>query len=125
MNEEIKIVLPLIPPTINKYIGRSNIFEYQSDKKKIHRAISLLTVGKKYNINKCKMKVTYYFKDKRRHDPSNYDKMLLDGLVEANVITDDNYSVITEFTTTGDYDKNNPRTEIIIEILEENKKEKD
>ena len=122
---ELKITLPIIPPTINKYIGRSNIWEYQSDKKKIHRAISLLTVGEKHNINKCKMKVTYYFKDKRRHDPSNYDKMLLDGLVEANVITDDNYSVITEFTTIGDYDKNNPRTEIIIEILEENKNEKD
>lgn len=116
--EQVKISLPILPPTINKYIGRSNIWEYQSDKKKIHKAISLLTVGKKYGINKCKMTIIYYFKDRRRHDPSNYDKFVLDGLVEANVITDDNYSVITEFTTKGDYDKDNPRTEIIIDIIE-------
>ena len=63
------------------------------------------------------MKITYYFKDKRRHDPSNYDKMLLDGLVEANIIKDDNYDVIQEFTTTGKYDKENPRTEIEIEEM--------
>lgn len=118
MNKQIKIILPLVPPTINKYIGRSNIFEYQSDKKKIHQAVKLLTAGKKYNIEKCKMTITYYFKDKRRHDPSNYDKMVLDGLVEANIIVDDNYNVITEFTTKGDYDKNNPRTIIEIEVLE-------
>ncbi len=61
------------------------------------------------------MKVTYYFKDKRRHDPSNYDKMLLDGLVESNIIEDDNYSVIEEFTTVGKVDSKNPRTEVEIE----------
>lgn len=116
--ETIKLTLPLIPPTINKYIGRSNIFEYQKDKKKIHEAIRLLTVGKRYNIKKCKMTITYYFKDKRRRDPSNFDKCLLDGLVEANIIVDDNYGVITEFTTKGGYDKDNPRTEIIIEKME-------
>lgn len=116
--EEIKIVLPFIPPTINKYIGRSNIFEYQNDKKKVHNAIRLVTVGKNYNINKCKMIITYYFKDKRRRDTMNYDKMLMDGLVEANIITDDNYNVITEFTTKGGYDKDNPRTEVVIERLD-------
>ena len=123
--EQVKITLPIIPPSINYYIGRDNRWQYQKDKKKLHELVKLLTVRKKYNINKCKMTVVYYFKDRRRHDPSNYDKILLDCLVEANVITDDNYSVITEFTTIGDYDKNNPRTEIIIEILEENKNEKD
>lgn len=116
--EKIKLVLPFIPPTINKYIGRSNIWEYQADKKKVHNAIKLTTIGKNYNYDKCKMTITYYFKDRRRHDPSNYDKFILDGLVEAKIITDDNYSVITEFTTKGSYDKENPRTEVVIEVLE-------
>lgn len=115
---KVTITLPFIPPSINYYIGRDNRWQYQSDKKKIHNAIKLATIGKKYNINKCKMTITYFFKDRRRHDPSNYDKITLDGLVEANVITDDNYSVITEFTTKGGYDKEKPRTEIIIEELE-------
>ena len=117
MGKIVKLTIPFIPPTINKYIGRSNIWEYQADKKKIHNAVRLTTIGKRYNIEKCKMTIIYYFKDKRRHDPSNYDKMILDGLVEANIIIDDNYGVINEFTTIGKYDKTNPRTEVIIEEL--------
>ena len=111
----MKIILNTIPPTINKYIGRTNIWEYQADKKKIHNLIRLSTIGLNPKYEKVKMKITYYFKDKRRHDPSNYDKMLLDGLVEANIIVDDNYEVIQEFTTIGKVDKENPRTEIEIE----------
>lgn len=113
----MKIIINLVPPTINKYIGRTNIWQYQADKKKVHGAIKEQTKDFNPMYDKCKMKITYYFKDKRRHDPSNYDKMLLDGLVEANIITDDNYEVIQEFTTIGKYDKLNPRTEIEIEVL--------
>lgn len=112
------IIIKSIPPTINKYIGRTNIWEYQADKKKIHNLIRLSTIGINPNYEKCKITVIYYFKDKRRHDPSNYDKMLLDGLVEANIIKDDNYEVIQEFTTIGKYDKENPRTEIEIKEVE-------
>ena len=116
--EEIKLVLPFIPPSINYYIGRDNRWQYQKDKKKLHEAVKMITIGKNYNIEKCKMTITYYFKDRRRHDPGNYEKILLDCLVEANIITDDNYGVITEFTTIGSYDKENPRTEVVIERLD-------
>ena len=113
----MKITINTIPPTINKYIVRTNIWEYQADKKKIHNLIRLCTIGLNPRYEKVKMKITYYFKDKRRHDPSNYDKMLLDGLVEANIIKDDNYDVIQEFTTIGKYDKENPRVEIELEEI--------
>lgn len=109
-----KIIIPLIPPSINNYIGRTNIWDYQKEKKKIHQTIRMCTIGINPRYHKCKMRITYYFKDKRRHDPSNYDKMLLDGLVEANIIEDDNYNVIEEFTTIGKVDKDNPRCEIEI-----------
>lgn len=110
----MKILINTLPPTINKYIGRSNIWQYQEDKKAYHKAVVMSTIGINPKYDKCKIKVTYYFKDKRRHDPSNYDKMLLDGLVEANIIKDDNYDVIEEFTTIGKYDKDNPRVEVEI-----------
>lgn len=110
----MKIILKFVPPTINKYIGRTNIWQYQTDKKKIHNAIRMSTIGINPNYDNCEMIITYYFKDRRRHDPSNYDKFILDGLVEANIIKDDNYSVIRKFTTIGKYDKDNPRTEIEI-----------
>lgn len=115
----MKIVLNFIPPTINKYIGKTNIWDYQNEKKKIHNAVRMSTIGKNPKYKKCKMTIIYYFKDRRRHDPSNYDKMLLDGLIEANIITDDSYDVIQEFTTIGKYDKINPRTEIYIEEVKQ------
>ena len=111
----MRLVLKFIPPTINKYIGRTNIWEYQKDKKAIHNAIKMSTIGINPRYKRCKITIIYYFKDKRRHDPSNYDKMLLDGLIEANIIEDDSYDVIMQFTTIGRYDKANPRTEIYIE----------
>mgnify|MGYP003290295978 CR=1 FL=1 len=119
----MKITINKIPPTINKYIGRTNIWQYQKDKKEMHEIIKQVWEQiKNHDISwtKCKIKITYYFKDKRRHDPSNYDKMLLDGLVYAGVIVDDSYEVIREFTTIGKYDKYNPRTEIeILEVKDE------
>lgn len=114
----MKITLDFIPPTINKYIGKKNIWEYQDDKKNIHNLVVLETIGNNPRFEKCNITITYYFADRRKHDPSNYDKMLLDGLVEANIIKDDNYNVIQRFTTIGKYDKNNPRTEVYIESLD-------
>ena len=114
-HKELVIVLDFVPPTINKYIGRSNIWQYQEEKKKFHELVMLSTVGINPKIKKCKMKVVYYFKTRIRHDPSNYDKMLLDGLVHANIIEDDSYEVIQEFTTIGKYDKMKPRTEVYIQ----------
>lgn len=113
----MKIIINALPPTINKYIGRTNLWQYQEDKKAYHQTVKMQTIGLNPRYEKVKMKITYYFKDKRRHDPSNYDKFLLDGLVEANIITDDNYDVIQEFTTIGKYDKIKPRVEIDIEEL--------
>lgn len=110
----MKIILPLIPPTINKYIGRSNIWEYQNDKKKLSKEVKMLTIGNNPKFDYCNVTITYFFKDKRRRDPSNYDKMLLDALIEANIIVDDSYSVINEFKTLGRVDSKNPRTEIEI-----------
>lgn len=114
----MKIVLNFVPPSINEYIGKTNIWEYQRDKKKIHNAVIMQTIGINPRFKKCKMRITYYFKNKIRHDPSNYDKMLLDGLIKANIIVDDSYDVIKEFTTIGKVDKGNPRTEIEIEEVE-------
>lgn len=82
-SEKITIILPFIPPTINKYIGRSNIWEYQNDKKKLHKITKSITAGKNYNIKKCKMTVIYYFKDRRRRDPRQLRKNIV-GLLSRS-----------------------------------------
>lgn len=45
-------------------------------------------------VNKCEIKFTLLFSDKRRRDLDNYAatiKMILDGLVAAEILPDDNY----------------------------------
>ena len=41
----MKLIIKTIPPTINKYIGRTNHWEYQKDKKEISESIRLQTIG--------------------------------------------------------------------------------
>ena len=114
----MKIIINKLPPNINKYIGRTNIWEYQEDKKKYHDLVRLSTIGKNPKIKHCNMTVIYHFKDKRKRDTHNMTKCLLDALVCADIIEDDNYNVLNEYTEKGLYDKGNEYLEIIIEELE-------
>ena len=67
-------------------------------------------------FNKVKMTFTVYFPTKRRHDVDNQvPKFILDGFVEAGLIPDDDEEHVTEITLRTGYDKDNPRTEILIE----------
>ena len=65
-------------------------------------------------IEKANVEVLYYFDNKHRRDRDNYvPKFILDGLVEAGVIQDDNDNDIF-INWKLLYDKSNPRTEIIV-----------
>lgn len=69
------------------------------------------------NLDKAKMTFTFYFPDHRRRDFDNLmlvPKFINDGLVESHVFKDDNgENLMLEFRP-FQYDKNNPRVEIII-----------
>ena len=60
------------------------------------------------------VEILYYFGDKRRRDKDNYvPKFILDGLVKAGIIKDDNDNDIF-LNWKLLYDKENPRTEICV-----------
>ena len=70
-----------------------------------------------YPVN---IKAVYYMKTKRRVDKTNLEAALMDVLVDAGILLDDNYKIAA--TTDGSYvtvDKENPRTEIEITRKEE------
>lgn len=114
----MKIVLNTIPPTINKYIGKTNsCWMYEKDKKEYTKAVVLQTIGINPKIKACEMVITFYHKDNIRRDSHNYSKQLLDALVEANIIVDDNDKVIQKLTIIGKIDKRKPRIEIDIEEI--------
>ena len=65
------------------------------------------------------MTFTTFMPTRRRYDPDNSTpKFILDGFSESGLIVDDDGMHLKALTLKTDYDKNNPRTEIYIEILD-------
>ena len=66
------------------------------------------------------MRFITYMPTRRRVDPDNtVPKFILDGMVESKVILDDDSLHLKELILCAGYDKEHPRTEIIITVLEE------
>lgn len=109
----MKYTIMGIPPSMNKYKGRSNVWEYRRDKAHWEGLVRICCRPRPERpVKKCRLILTYFFPDRRRHDPNNYDgQFITDGLVKAGIIEDDNFNCI-ELVLRGDCDKAKPRTEI-------------
>ena len=66
-----------------------------------------------------KMTVTFWHGDKVRRDSDNQLSSILDTLVDAKILSDDNWKVIPEKHIYDKYEKDNARCEIEIEPLGE------
>ena len=115
----MKIVLKGIPPSLNTTAGRANVWQYRKDKATWTEAVYYACKSNKNRparpFERAEVTITYYFADRRRHDADNYaGKYLLDGLTKAKVIVDDDLRHIAT-RIVGEYDKANPRTEIVVE----------
>jgi len=72
------------------------------------------------NISECHMTFVSYFKTRIRKDVDNFSpKFILDGLVESGFIVDDDSQHLKSLTLMCEYDKQHPRTEIIISVSRE------
>lgn len=75
-------------------------------------------------LDQFTMAFKIYMPSKRRSDPDNVaPKFLLDGFTESGFIVDDDGLHMRELILSTDYDKDNPRTEIIVRTIEELKGE--
>lgn len=108
--------IPLIPPSLNRYAGRKNEWDYRANKREWIDIVSVCCRPVPPRpIEQSRVTLSYYFADRRRRDPDNYSgKMILDGLTKAGIIADDSFGHI-ELTLCGRYDKINSHVEIIIE----------
>lgn len=112
------IIVPEVPPSLNRYAGRKNEWEYRSEKARWKQMVAWLS--KKDRPDKpyktATVFLTYYFPNGIRRDPDNYaGKMILDGLTAGGVIVDDSFNCI-RLVLDGQIDRENPRTEV--EIVE-------
>jgi crossover junction endodeoxyribonuclease RusA len=112
----MKIIINAIPPSLNKFAGRKNYWEYRKVKEEWKELVYYTCKQQKYEtLNKAIVTVTYFFPTRARHDPDNFNsKWIMDGLTAAGVILDDSFDCI-ELRLRGGYDKVNPRTEIEVE----------
>lgn len=109
-----KYIIPNTPPSLNKFAGRQNVWEYR-EQKELWKNLCVLYCRPRPKAPPefAHVNLTFYFDNRRRHDADNYQKFLLDGLVAAGVITDDDFNHI-QVTCKGGYDKEKPRVEIEI-----------
>lgn len=118
----MKLVIPDIPPSNNKFMGRNAKgfhFVYQEEKRKWEMMVKAAVKKKPEKpFKRAKVKITYYFPTRHRRDPDNYSgKFLLDGLTKLGIIEDDSFKNI-RLELRGEYDKENPRTEIELKEIE-------
>lgn len=70
-------------------------------------------------IDNCEIEVTTYRETNRAFDLDNTTiKFIQDGLVESGFLIDDNYKILKKLTLMGGYDKEHPRTEILVKVLD-------
>jgi Holliday junction resolvase RusA-like endonuclease len=111
----MKYIIKGIPPSNNQFAGRKNVHEYRAAKKVWEEIVFYECRPRPAQpIKKATVTLTYFFKTHGRRDPDNYSgKFLLDGLVKAGILQDDCFNCIS-LTLMCDYDKINPRVEILI-----------
>lgn len=117
--QTFKYIIPEIPPSLNKFLGRENSWEYRNTKAEWLKKVNLCCVPKpKEPLEKAVVTLFFHFKDKRRRDLDNYLKFVLDGLTASGIIRDDNFETV-ELRLKGIADKKGI-TEIFVEELQTN-----
>lgn len=106
-----KIIVPGVPPSLNRW-ARLNSYEQNETKRDWEHIVGYASRGAPKFI-KPTIRITYFFSTNRRRDKDNYaPKFIMDGLVKAGVIIDDNTNVVNV-----DWDikmDKNDKTEILI-----------
>lgn len=109
-----------IPPSLNSYISMIRMQQNNLKGKYKEFSIWLAEYYKINNLNLDNALITYtfYFKTHARHDFDNLmltPKLVNDGFVEAKVFKDDCGEFLKLSFSPFQYDKNNPRVEMLLE----------
>ena len=93
-NEAGKLIINLpFPPSVNHYLGRHGYRSYKTPKAKVFDSeVYAIVLQAKANLGLDKPLAVWYqywFPDRRKRDVANYEKVLTDSMVTANVMVDD------------------------------------
>ena len=93
-SETDRLILELpFPPSVNHYLGRRCHQTYKTAKAKTYNADVYGLVLQAHANLRLDVPLTvwyqYWFPDRRKRDVANYEKVLTDSMVTANVMVDD------------------------------------
>jgi len=112
----IRLTLHDLPPSLNEW-QNLHPMKKARQKKQVERDVYYASYNHRppQPYEKAKVRIKIFFPTIRRRDERNYDcKWLIDGLVTAKIIKDDNIDVIGRPEVILEYDKQNPRVEVEI-----------
>jgi len=118
--EEIKFVIEGTLPGLNEYINSCRSGYRQGARLKRQADEDLIWILKsqcRKTLEGCyDMDFVWYEKDKRRdHDNiASARKFILDAMVKAQILPDDGWKYVGNFTDKFEVDKNRPRIEIVM-----------
>lgn len=99
---------------VNKATGRPFIMPSKKYKEYEQNALWFIPKGERidYPVN---VKCLFYMPTRRKCDLVNMQEAILDVMVKAGLLADDNYSIVQSMDGSRVlYDKSNPRTEVYI-----------
>lgn len=115
---EIRITVPLEPPSVNHYkkhrvLPGGILSTFVTGKgKAYYKAVAMFSRGQQMRAKAYQVSFCVFQGKGSRGDADNYSKCVLDGLVKAGVIHSD--AAITDLRIAKRRDWDNPRTEIIV-----------
>lgn len=118
MPDELHIVIPLEPPTVNhykKHIGRGR-WIVTSQAGAFLDAVAIFARGQQLRAEAYSIAFCVYQGKGSKGDVDNYSKCVLDGLVRAGVIHSD--AAVVDLTMSKRRDRENPRTEVWVRAAE-------
>ena len=110
-------------PSLNEYVAAGRRNRYQSAKIKQTETTRAARAAAGIAPFSCPVRVSFlWVEPNRRRDLDNVafsKKFILDGLVAAGVLVDDSPRYVVGLQDAFEYDKTNPRVEVVIEECDE------
>jgi len=120
MGAELRIMVPLVPPSVNMYVRhtRSGRHYVTAEGRSFKEAVVLLyRRAGRLDTRRYELEATVYLGRAQRGDGDNFWKVIADGLVEAGAIHSD--AAVTDWIMHVRRDRANPRTEIIVRAAQQ------
>jgi len=113
--QTLYFTVPLTPPSVNRYVRHTKAGgHYLTGASEAFKdAVALFARGRKVEAKFYAVTIHIFYAKGERGDLDNRAKLVLDGLVKAQVIHSD--AAVTELCMSKHRDPKNPRTEILVE----------